>query len=32
MLIRRQGYYTEIIGLDKGACRHCGTAVPGVWI
>ncbi|NQT88481.1 AmmeMemoRadiSam system radical SAM enzyme, partial [bacterium] len=24
-LIRRQGYATEIVGLDGATCRHCGA-------
>ncbi len=31
LLIRRQGYYTRIVGLKAGKCKKCGEKIPGVW-
>jgi len=33
LLIKRQGYLTENVGLDlkKGQCRFCHTKIAGVW-
>jgi len=30
-VIARRGFRVVDFGLDGGACRHCGAAVPGVW-
>ena len=30
-LIGRQGYHSEIVGLQSGKCRFCGQAIPGIW-
>ncbi|MFH1863205.1 MAG: AmmeMemoRadiSam system radical SAM enzyme [bacterium] len=32
VLIRRQGFRVSIEGLENGACRNCGFAIPGVWM
>lgn len=31
LLIEREGYFVKRNDVVKGACRHCGTAVAGVW-
>jgi pyruvate formate lyase activating enzyme len=33
VLIARRGYESQVEGLDlqKGACRACGTKIPGIW-
>jgi pyruvate formate lyase activating enzyme len=32
LLIKRQGYHTSIIGIDKeGKCTKCGYTIAGVW-
>lgn len=31
LLIRRQGYLTEIMALQSGKCAFCGLAIPGIW-
>ena len=31
LLIRRQGYLTEITALQSGKCSFCGQAIPGCW-
>lgn len=31
ILIRRQGYRTNILALQSGNCVFCGQAIPGVW-
>jgi pyruvate formate lyase activating enzyme len=31
VLIKRQGYHTEIVGLKEGKCEKCGKIIPGVW-
>jgi len=31
MLIRRQGFYTKVVGMKDGACEKCGEKIPGVW-
>jgi pyruvate formate lyase activating enzyme len=31
-LIHRSGLEVAILELDKGACRKCGQAIPGIWI
>ena len=30
-LIQRRGYNVAIEALEKRKCRHCGTAIPGIW-
>ncbi|NIM97065.1 MAG: AmmeMemoRadiSam system radical SAM enzyme [candidate division Zixibacteria bacterium] len=27
LLIRRDGYYTSVVGIEDGNCKNCGTAV-----
>jgi len=31
VLIRRAGYAVRVVGMNGGACRKCGAAVPIVW-
>lgn len=31
LLIRRQGFTSQIMGLENGHCRHCQVEVAGVW-
>lgn len=31
LLIRRQGFASQVVGLEEGHCRHCRTEVAGVW-
>jgi pyruvate formate lyase activating enzyme len=31
LLIRRQGYFTQMVGLKAGKCDKCGESIPGVW-
>ncbi|MGB9675496.1 MAG: AmmeMemoRadiSam system radical SAM enzyme [Candidatus Nanoarchaeia archaeon] len=31
LLIKREGYFIENIGLEKNACKVCGEKIPGVW-
>jgi len=31
LLIRRQGFSSQILGLENGHCRQCKTPVAGVW-
>jgi pyruvate formate lyase activating enzyme len=31
LLIERNGYSTEISGLDNGRCSGCGILIPGIW-
>ncbi len=31
LLIGRQGYTIGAIHLNKGKCRFCGKAIPGIW-
>ncbi len=31
VLIRRVGYWVEIVNLQGGVCSQCGTAVAGIW-
>jgi pyruvate formate lyase activating enzyme len=31
LLLSREGFRAETLGLADGACRACGAAIPGVW-
>jgi len=31
LMIERIGYHVNQINMAGGKCRHCGTAIPGVW-
>lgn len=31
LLIKRLGYESVVENLEKGACRACGMAIPGIW-
>ncbi len=31
LLVERKGYNSNIIGLNNGKCKYCGTAIPGRW-
>ncbi len=31
IVINRTGYLINSIAIVKGACRYCGTAIPGIW-
>lgn len=31
LLVQRTGYHTEIVQLENGRCRACGSVIPGVW-
>lgn len=31
LLIRRQGFSSQVLGLENGHCRHCGVPVAGLW-
>ncbi|KAJ5068588.1 flavodoxin family protein [Anaeramoeba ignava] len=30
-LIERWGYSVEVKGIKNGACKKCGTIIPGIW-
>jgi len=31
MIIRRAGFMVVENQVEKGACRYCGTPIPGIW-
>jgi len=31
LLIKRNGYFVEAIGLESGHCSHCGASIAGRW-
>jgi pyruvate formate lyase activating enzyme len=31
VLIKRSGYFTQILNLSNGTCSHCNQPIPGVW-
>jgi pyruvate formate lyase activating enzyme len=31
LIIRRAGFMTTELYLDKGKCRYCGRPIPGIW-
>jgi pyruvate formate lyase activating enzyme len=31
-IVERRGYVIQAVKIDKGRCRFCGNAIPGVWV
>ena len=31
LLVKREGWETEVVGLEKGKCKYCGEKIAGVW-
>lgn len=31
LLIKRNGYFTEVKGLKNGTCENCGESISGIW-
>ncbi|MEM4755516.1 MAG: AmmeMemoRadiSam system radical SAM enzyme [Candidatus Woesearchaeota archaeon] len=31
MLIQRDGYHVNVLGIDHGSCIACGQQIPGIW-
>jgi len=31
LLVERRGYAIPVFDIKDGACKHCGTRIPGVW-
>ena len=31
LIVKRMGYQLPEYHLERGCCRYCGTAIPGVW-
>jgi len=31
LIIARTGFYVQQVNMTNGKCKHCGTAIPGVW-
>ena len=31
LLIRRQGYWVEVLNLQDGTCTNCGSPIAGIW-